>query len=71
MGELHDAIQPRRPPMSADPVKVWLEQRGSNEGSLLRLRLARPKANVLDAAMIHSLAAALDTHRGNHGRSPF
>ena len=53
--------------MSSDPVKVWLEQRGSNEGSLLRLRLARPKANVLDAAMCHSLAAALDAHRGNHG----
>jgi cyclohexa-1,5-dienecarbonyl-CoA hydratase len=53
--------------MSEEPLKVWLEQRGSNEGSLLRLRLARPKANVLDAAMIHSLAAALDAHHGNQG----
>jgi len=45
--------------MSGSPLKVWLD-RG---GRLLRLRLARPKANVLDAAMIGALAAALRQHR--------
>jgi cyclohexa-1,5-dienecarbonyl-CoA hydratase len=37
------------------PLKVWLER----EGTLLRLRLARPKANVLDAAMIAALDEAI------------
>ena len=45
------------------PLKVWIE-RG---GALLRLRLARPKANIVDAAMIAALQAAFDTHRGNTG----
>ncbi|HEY7610469.1 MAG TPA: cyclohexa-1,5-dienecarbonyl-CoA hydratase [Alphaproteobacteria bacterium] len=45
--------------MNGAPLKVWLD-RG---GRLLRLRLARPKANVLDAAMIGALAAALGQHR--------
>jgi cyclohexa-1,5-dienecarbonyl-CoA hydratase len=49
--------------MSDSPLKVWLER----EGALLRLRLARPKANVLDAQMVGALAAALDLHRGNPG----
>jgi cyclohexa-1,5-dienecarbonyl-CoA hydratase len=49
--------------MSESPLKVWLER----EGALLRLRLARPKANVLDAQMGGALAAALDLHRGNPG----
>ena len=49
--------------MADDPLKVWLER----EGALLRLRLARPKANVLDAAMIRALRAALDAHRSNAG----
>jgi cyclohexa-1,5-dienecarbonyl-CoA hydratase len=40
------------------PLRVWLEL----GGKLLRLRLARPKANVLDAAMIAALDAALDGH---------
>jgi cyclohexa-1,5-dienecarbonyl-CoA hydratase len=48
--------------MNEAPLKVWLER----DGSLLRLRLARPKANVIDAAMIHSLTAALEQYRGNH-----
>ena len=34
------------------PLKVWFEA----EGRLLRLRLSRPKANLLDAAMIAALA---------------
>lgn len=44
------------------PVKAWLE----GEGALLRLRLARPKANVIDSAMTEALAEALDRHLG-HG----
>ena len=37
------------------PVKIWFEA----EGRLLRLRLNRPKANLVDAAMIAALDAAL------------
>lgn len=44
---------------SAGPVKVWTER----DGSLLRLRLARPKANIIDAAMIGALSTAFDAHR--------
>jgi len=47
----------------AAPARVWLE-RG---GALLRLRLARPKANIVDAPMIAALHAALDTHRASPG----
>ncbi|HXM80598.1 MAG TPA: cyclohexa-1,5-dienecarbonyl-CoA hydratase [Burkholderiales bacterium] len=49
--------------MNESPLKVWLER----DGALLRLRLARPKANIIDAAMIAAVAAALDAHRGNRG----
>lgn len=42
------------------PLKVWRER----DGALLRLRLARPKANLCDAAMIAALQAALDAQRG-------
>jgi len=45
--------------MSESPLKVWLE----NDDSLLRLRLARPKANIVDAAMIGALSAALSEYR--------
>ncbi len=45
--------------MSA-PVKIWFER----EGRLLRLRLDRPKANILDAAMNAALEEALDKHGG-------
>lgn len=45
------------------PLKVWLE----HEGTLLRLRLARPKANIVDAAMMGALNAALDAHAGRPG----
>ena len=41
--------------MSDSPLKVWLDR----DGTLLRLRLARPKANIVDAAMIAALDAAL------------
>ncbi|HXY89600.1 MAG TPA: cyclohexa-1,5-dienecarbonyl-CoA hydratase [Xanthobacteraceae bacterium] len=48
--------------MSA-PLKVWFEA----EGRLLRARLSRPKANVIDAAMIAALDGALVEHLGNPG----
>ena len=48
--------------MSA-PLKVWLEA----DGRLLRLRLARPKANLIDAAMIAALDRALAEHLDNAG----
>ena len=43
------------------PLKVWFEA----EGRLLRLRLSRPKANIIDAAMIAALSAALNEHLRN------
>lgn len=46
-----------------EPLKVWLDR----EGRLLRLRLARPKANIVDAAMIAALAAAFAKHRTDDG----
>ena len=45
------------------PLKGWVER----DGALLRLRLARPKANLVDAAMIAALHHALDTHRVRTG----
>jgi cyclohexa-1,5-dienecarbonyl-CoA hydratase len=45
------------------PLKVWVER----DGALLRLRLARPKANIVDAAMIAALQGAFDAHRGKTG----
>jgi len=45
------------------PLKVWLDR----DGALLRLRLSRPKANIVDAAMIAALQAAFDADRGTHG----
>jgi cyclohexa-1,5-dienecarbonyl-CoA hydratase len=49
------------------PLKAWLEQPKDSTGALLRLRLGRPKANVIDARMIAALAAAFAAYRGNHG----
>jgi cyclohexa-1,5-dienecarbonyl-CoA hydratase len=49
--------------MTDGPLKVWLER----DGALLRLRLARPKANIIDAAMIAALADAFAAHRDNAG----
>ncbi|MGO9005655.1 MAG: cyclohexa-1,5-dienecarbonyl-CoA hydratase [Beijerinckiaceae bacterium] len=43
------------------PLKVWFEA----EGRLLRLRLNRPKANLIDAAMIAALHGALTEHLAN------
>jgi cyclohexa-1,5-dienecarbonyl-CoA hydratase len=43
------------------PLKIWIEA----EGRLLRLRLSRPKANLIDAQMIAALDTALAEHLGN------
>jgi cyclohexa-1,5-dienecarbonyl-CoA hydratase len=43
------------------PLKVWFEA----EGRLLRLRLNRPKANLIDGAMIAALDAAFSAHLEN------
>ena len=50
--------------MSA-PVRVWVEA----QGRLLRLRLSRPKANLIDAAMIEALGRAFADHLENPGLS--
>lgn len=47
--------------MSEGPLKVWLEK----DETMLRLRLARPKANIVDAAMIGALQGALAEHLPN------
>ena len=44
------------------PLKDWLD----HDGALLRLRLNRPKANIVDAQMIAALDGALVAYRGNH-----
>jgi cyclohexa-1,5-dienecarbonyl-CoA hydratase len=40
------------------PLKVWFE----HDGRLLRLRLDRPKANILDAAMVGAIDDAFARH---------
>lgn len=45
------------------PVKDWLER----DGALLRLRLARPKANLVDAEMIAALSGVFVAYRGHAG----
>lgn len=47
----------------AGPLEVWTER----DGRLLRLRLNRPRANLVDAEMLAALQAALDDHRGETG----
>lgn len=47
----------------ARPLKDWLEF----DGALLRLRLARPKANIVDAEMIAALDGALVAYRAQPG----
>jgi cyclohexa-1,5-dienecarbonyl-CoA hydratase len=42
----------------SSPLKVWFER----EGRLLRLRLDRPKANILDAAMVGAIQDAVVQH---------
>jgi cyclohexa-1,5-dienecarbonyl-CoA hydratase len=48
-------------PSESSPLRAWRER----DGHLARLRLARPKANVLDAAMMAALDAALDEAAGS------
>ena len=57
----HERLQGGRTP--APPVTTWIER----DGALLRLRLARPKANIVDAAMLAALGEALAAHRGAPG----
>ena len=47
----------------SNPLKVWFER----DGHLLRLRLDRPKANILDAAMVGAIEQALGQHVTNAG----
>lgn len=56
------AMLAKADPMTA-PARDWLE----SAGGLLRLRLSRPKANLIDAAMIASLHDSFVRHRGNVG----
>ena len=49
--------------MTESPLKAWLER----DGALLRVRLARPKANLIDAAMIAALSNVFSSHRQNNG----
>jgi cyclohexa-1,5-dienecarbonyl-CoA hydratase len=51
--------------MSEAHLKVWVER----DGGLLRLRLARPKANIIDAAMIAALDAAFRDERYARARA--
>jgi cyclohexa-1,5-dienecarbonyl-CoA hydratase len=44
--------------MTDSALKAWLER----DEQVLRLQLARPKANIIDAEMIDALSAALEKH---------
>ena len=44
--------------MTGGPLKQW----HTRDGRMLRLRLARPKANLIDAEMIAALEEALAAH---------
>ncbi len=46
--------------MTERPLKSWLE----HNGQVLRLQLAKPNANIIDAAMIQALSADLESHAG-------
>ncbi len=45
--------------MNDNSLNAWLDR----ENQVLRLRLARPKANIIDAVMIEALTTALKNHR--------
>ena len=47
--------------MSDSPLKVWIDR----NGKLLRLRLARPKANIVDAEMLAAIDKALVEYADN------
>jgi cyclohexa-1,5-dienecarbonyl-CoA hydratase len=64
MSEANTQIANRgQSPISDSPLKTWLER----DGALLRLRLAKPKANLIDAEMIGALTEAFASHKGNPG----
>jgi cyclohexa-1,5-dienecarbonyl-CoA hydratase len=46
-----------------NPLKIWFDR----DGKLLRLRLNRPKANIVDAEMIAALKAAFNEHADKAG----
>ncbi len=48
--------------MSDSPLKIWLDR----DEKLLRLRLNRPKANIVDAAMISALQSAFEQFDGQN-----
>ena len=50
-----------QPAADAAPLKAWLER----DGALLRLRLARPKANIIDAQMVAALSGCFASHKEN------
>jgi cyclohexa-1,5-dienecarbonyl-CoA hydratase len=50
-------------PEVATPVKVWL----THDDALLRVRLARPKANLIDDAMIRALSATFASQKERAG----
>lgn len=47
----------------AAPLRVWFDV----DGRVLRLRLDRPKANIVDAAMVEALDTAFAEHADNPG----
>ena len=49
--------------MGDSPLRIAVER----DGALLHLTLARPKANLVDAAMIAALHDALKAHRTTRG----
>lgn len=49
--------------LAEGPLKVWTER----DGKLLRLRLSRPKANLIDAEMVAALDQALGEHQADAG----
>jgi len=57
------SAQSHRAAESPGPLKTWLER----DGALLRLRLARPKANLIDAQMIAALSSCFSSYKENQG----
>ena len=48
--------------MAESPIKSWVER----EGKLQRVRLARPKRNIVDIEMIDALAEVFSEIEGRH-----
>jgi cyclohexa-1,5-dienecarbonyl-CoA hydratase len=57
------SAQPQQADTAVGPLKAWLER----DGALLRLRLARPKANIIDAQMVAALSGSFSLHKKNKG----